>query len=146
MRTIFTTSQIANKDSLPTDKRRALMARVRTRDTAPEKLVRSVAHELGLRFRVCVTALPGSPDVVFPKYGIVIFVHGCFWHHHNCPRGTVPQTRTDFWLAKFEANKIRDRATKAQLKRLGWRVVEIWECETRRPQFLQRKLQRIFDL
>lgn len=130
---------------LTSEQRSALMARIGRRDTAPEMVVRSMAHRLGLRFRLCVKDMPGSPDLVFPRHKVVIFVHGCFWHHHSCPRGTVPKTRTEFWLAKFEANQKRDRANRARLRQLGWTVVEIWECETRQLGALERKLRRTFN-
>lgn len=117
----------------PVDPQRSrMMARVRNKNTEPEMLVRSTAHRLGYRFRLHRRDLPGSPDLVFPKWRSVVFVHGCFWHRHpGCRRATVPKTRTDFWSAKFAANILRDERAKADLEALGWRVAVIWECEIR---------------
>lgn len=107
------------------------MRRVRQRDTDPELVVRRVAHALGYRFRLHRRDLPGTPDIVFPKYRAALFVHGCFWHRHQgCARATMPKTRCDYWLPKFEANVERDRRTAAALAQAGWRVAVIWECET----------------
>jgi DNA mismatch endonuclease (patch repair protein) len=133
-------------DPLSADERSRVMKAVHARDTTPERVVRSIAHRLGLRFRLCVAKLPGSPDLVFARHGVVIFVHGCFWHHHSCTRGTIPQTRTEFWLSKFQANKKRDRSNRVKLERSGWRVAEIWECETKDQAGLERKLRRLFML
>lgn len=133
-------------DTISAAARSLMMARVGRRDTTPEIIVRSVAHRLGLRFRVCVHNLPGSPDLVFARHKVVLFVHGCFWHHHDCPRGTTPKSRTDYWLAKFARNQARDHRNRSELRRAGWRVVEIWECETRDPPRLARKLRRVFRL
>lgn len=126
--------------------RSRMMSRIGQRDTTPELVVRSVAHRLGLRFRLCDRSLPGSPDLVFRRHGVVIFVHGCFWHNHDCRDGTVPKTRTDYWAAKFARNKDRDRRNRLELKRAGWKVVEIWECETVDEARLRRRLSRLFKL
>lgn len=117
-------------DRLSRDQRSRLMAAVRTRDTAPEQIVRSLAHRLGYRFRVHYRDLPGTPDLVFPRLRAVIFVHGCFWHAHWCKHGRVEsRTRAAFWSAKRIANKKRDRAAVRKLRRRGWRVAVLWECE-----------------
>src|SRR5438045_1046286 len=108
--------------------RSRMMSGIRGKDTGPERIVRSAAHRLGLRFRLHVRTLPGRPDLVFPKYRTVILVHGCFWHRHGCGLAAVPQTRTDFWMAKFAANVERDRNTRLRLEEEGWRVLEVWEC------------------
>ena len=105
------------------------MARVRSRNTAPEMRVRKVAHAAGLRFRLHRRDLPGSPDLVLPKYKIAVFVHGCFWHRHpNCSRATTPANRAEFWNQKFSKNIARDQAAITALTNLGWRPVVIWEC------------------
>src|SRR5438874_13798865 len=97
------------------------MALIRSKDTGPEKIVRSVAHRLGYRFRLHGRSLPGSPDLIFPRYRKVIFVHGCFWHRHSCKRGrSSPSTRRAFWRAKLEGNAARDQKTLLKLRRLGW--------------------------
>ena len=111
--------------------RSALMARVRGRDTAPERAVRSAAHSLGYRFRLHRRNLPGTPDLTFPRLRKVIFVHGCFWHRHaGCGRTTTPKTRAAYWREKFERNVERDRRNSARLGALGWEVLVVWECET----------------
>jgi DNA mismatch endonuclease (patch repair protein) len=108
------------------------MAAIRNKNTLPEILVRSALHELGYRFRLHRKDLPGTPDVVLPKLRIAIFVHGCFWHCHDCRFGFVaPRTRADFWSEKRHESVRRDERKKQLLLALGWRVVTIWECETR---------------
>lgn len=108
--------------------RSRIMAAVGQKDTGPEKRLRSALHKHGLRFRLHVRSLPGSPDLVFPKYRSVIFVHGCYWHRHGCYRSTTPKSRQEFWNAKFEANKARNRRDIALLSSLGRRVLIVWEC------------------
>jgi len=111
-------------------KRSIVMARIRGRDTKPELLLRSLLHRSGLRYSLRAKGLPGRPDIVLPKYRTVIFVHGCFWHQHRgCPVAAMPKTRAAFWAAKFEANVRRDRVSRAELRRRGWRVIVVWECE-----------------
>jgi DNA mismatch endonuclease (patch repair protein) len=127
-------------------KRRALMARVRHQDTKPELIVRSFLHRSGMRFRLHRSDLPGTPDIVFPALRKIILVHGCFWHRHKgCARTTSPKTRNSFWLAKFEANIARDRRVQRHLRKLGWRILIVWECETRNENGLKRKLQRFLS-
>ena len=106
------------------------MSRVRNRNTRPEVLVRSLLHRLGFRFRLHRKDLPGTPDIVLPKYGAVIFVHGCFWHGHDCSRGKLPDTNADFWRAKIERNIVRDNEVTDQLCSQGWNVIKVWSCET----------------
>lgn len=133
-------------DIVSREKRSRMMSGIRGKDTRPELLVRSTAHRLGLRFRLHVKELPGRPDLVFPRYRTALFVHGCFWHRHDCALAAVPSTRSDFWLAKFAANVERDRRSKAALESQGWRVLEIWECETRRPELVEKRLRAHFGL
>lgn len=124
-------------DVLSPQQRRYCMAQIRSRDTKPELVVRRLAHALGYRFRLHRGDLPGKPDLVFPRLKKVIFVHGCFWHqHHGCRIASIPQTRQDYWLPKFERTKIRDREAKELLQKIGWQVMTVWECETRRPEEL----------
>ncbi len=107
-----------------------MMARIRGRDTQVELLVRSYLHRAGLRFKANDRSLPGSPDLVFPKYRCVVLVHGCFWHrHHGCRFAAMPATRVDFWKSKFAANVARDEMVHASLLALGWRQFTVWECE-----------------
>ena len=119
------------------------MSRIRAKDTRPELLVRSVVHRLGFRFRLHVRNLPGRPDIVLPKYGTVVFVHGCFWHQHRgCNLAYVPKTRVRFWRTKFASNVERDQRDVAALRRLGWRVITVWECETDNVELLEKRLRR----
>jgi DNA mismatch endonuclease (patch repair protein) len=116
-------------DKLDPERRSANMARVRGKDTGPEMRVRRIAHRMGLRFRLHRRDLPGTPDLVFAKHKLVVFVHGCFWHRHEgCSRASTPTTRVDFWQAKFEANTARDRRQQKVLVALGWKVLVLWEC------------------
>lgn len=116
----------------PTLARSALMGRIRGKNTTPEMVVRRAAHRLGLRFRIHRRDMPGTPDIVLRKYGLVIFVHGCFWHRHEgCRRCTVPKTRFDFWNEKFKKNVERDWRDVDVLRKAGWNVLIIWECQTK---------------
>jgi DNA mismatch endonuclease (patch repair protein) len=122
------------------------MARVRGKNTKPELVVRKLAHRLGYRYRLHVRGLPGSPDLVFPGRGKIIFVHGCFWHsHHKCRLATVPKTRRAFWLEKMRTNRERDARILRQLKAAGWQCRVIWECETRDLTLLHKILRRHLD-
>lgn len=119
-------------DTFSREKRSDIMRRVHAKDTTPEKRVRSLLHRLGFRFRLHRKDLPGKPDIVLPKHAAVIFVHGCFWHRHEgCPRASTPASRRDYWLPKFERTVKRDAENQARLRRLGWRVILVWECELR---------------
>jgi len=120
------------------------MSRIRSKDTAPEKTVRSLLHKMGYRFRLHDVRLPGSPDIVLPRLQTVILVHGCFWHRHkNCKFAFMPKTRTNFWMTKFEQNIVRDKRVCGNLKRLGWRIAVIWECEVGDSEKLRAKLDRL---
>ena len=117
------------------------MARIRAKNTAPELVVRRLLHKVGYRFRTHASFLPGTPDVAFTRRKKVVLVHGCFWHRHpGCPRAAVPSSRVDFWKQKFEQNCARDARVQAQLCELGWKVLVIWECETKRPEGLRDRL------
>lgn len=121
--------------------RRRIMRAVKSRDTVPELIVRSLAHRMGYRFRVCRRDLPGSPDVVFPRLRKVIFVHGCFWHGHDCGQGVrVPAHNRAYWEKKIARNKERDEAAHAALTALGWKVTVFWECELRNERRVVREL------
>jgi len=130
-------------DALSKEKRSWLMSRIKGRDTKPEILVRSVVHRMGFRFRVHRRDLPGTPDIVLPRHGKIILVHGCFWHgHKRCPRSRRPGTHKRFWNKKLDANIERDERVRRKLRRMGWRILVVWECETRKPEKLLRKLER----
>jgi DNA mismatch endonuclease (patch repair protein) len=119
-------------DTFSKEKRSWIMSRIRGRDTKPEKAIRSQLHRLGYRFRLHRNDLPGRPDIVLPKYRTVLFVHGCFWHQHNeCKRATVPKSNEQYWIPKLKRNVSRFQQAKVALKDAGWKVVVIWECETK---------------
>lgn len=120
-------------DIVDTTKRSKMMAGVRSKDTRPELQVRKFLHSQGFRYRLHAKELPGSPDLVLPKYNVVIFVHGCFWHRHDsCTYATTPATNVDKWLEKFSQNINRDKKNVDTLKMLGWRVITVWECALRK--------------
>jgi DNA mismatch endonuclease, patch repair protein len=117
-------------DSLTSVQRSTQMGRVRSKDTGPELAIRSLVHRLGYRYRLHRKALPGTPDLVFPKRRKLIFIHGCFWHRHeSCVLARLPKSRPDFWLPKLEGNKTRDVRNMDLLVKMGWQVLTIWECE-----------------
>ena len=117
-------------DVFSIEKRSWVMSRVRGRETSPEIKVRSLTHKLGYRFRLHRKNLPGKPDLVFSFRKKVIFVHGCFWHGHDCPRGQrTPKTNTGYWVEKIRKNIERDAKSQSELQSLGWSVLVIWECE-----------------
>ncbi len=131
-------------DVVTTDVRSRMMAGIRRRDTAPELAVRRYLHAAGLRFRTDYRQLPGTPDLVFPKHGVALFVHGCFWHRHQgCRLSTTPSTSVEFWNAKFDANVRRDRHSEHRLRELGWTVIVAWECEVRSTEFLDQLFWQI---
>lgn len=127
-------------DRLSPEARSRLMSRIRSRDTGPERAVRSILHGLGFRFRLHRRDLPGTPDIVLPGRGMVVFVHGCFWHGHRCKVDKMPKSRIDYWGPKIEANKARDKRKSAKLRRLGWSVVTVYECELKLPERLAARL------
>lgn len=128
-------------DKLSEERRSWNMSRIRDKDTTPEMFVRRLIHAAGFRYRLHVREMAGSPDLVFPRFRKVIFVHGCFWHRHRCANGQVmPKTRTEFWKAKFDENVARDKIARQQLRRDGWKILVVWECETR-----TRNLQHLQD-
>ena len=122
------------------------MALIRSKDTKPELIVRMVAHRLGYRYRLHRKDLPGKPDLVFPGRRAIIFVHGCFWHGHNCKRGSrVPKTRTEYWRVKIAGNADRDRKAVAALEADGWRVLTIWECELTNQSSLETRISAFLE-
>lgn len=111
--------------------RSRMMSNIRSKNTSPELLIRKALHARGFRFRVHAKNLPGTPDLVLPKYNAVIFIHGCFWHGHDCRYFKVPQTRQDFWMEKIGKNQARDELQLKAIRALNWRVLIIWECAAR---------------
>ena len=122
------------------------MAAIKSKNTKPEIAVRKLLHSMGYRFRLHRKDLPGSPDIVLPKYKTVIFVHGCFWHRHeNCKYATTPKTRVEFWENKFKANVKRDLEIQEKIKNIGWQSLVIWECDTRNISFMKNKIEKLFN-
>ena len=122
------------------------MSAIKSKNTKPEIKVRKLLHSMGYRFRLHSKDLPGSPDIVLPKYKTVIFVHGCFWHRHeNCKYASTPKTRKEFWNKKFTENKKRDSEIQEKIKILDWRSVVIWECETKNIENLRDKIIDVFN-
>lgn len=131
-------------DTLNEERRSWNMSRIRSRNTKPEVLVRSLLHRMGYRFRLHVSSLPGTPDLVLPRYKTVIFVHGCFWHRHSgCKYSYVPKSRIEFWKRKFEKNIEADRRAVEELKELGWSVFVIWECELADTESLTKRISAL---
>ena len=127
--------------------RSQIMQAVGRSNTRPELAVRRILHGLGLRFRLHRKDLPGTPDIVLPRYQTAVFVHGCFWHRHEgCSRTTTPKTRADFWSRKFQQNVARDRKNEELLTASGWSVLTVWECETKRPGDLRSRLAETFSV
>jgi DNA mismatch endonuclease (patch repair protein) len=127
-------------DTRTADQRRRIMQSVKTQDTGPEWLVRRLLHAKGYRFRLHAKHLPGRPDIVFPSRKKAIFVHGCYWHGHKCSKGQLPKSRLDYWGPKIEANRERDARKSSELKALGWGTLTVWQCQTKNPQKLERRL------
>jgi DNA mismatch endonuclease (patch repair protein) len=124
------------------EKRSEIMRKVRGKDTALERTVRSIVHRLGFRFRLHVAGLPGRPDIALPRHRKVIFVNGCFWHQHRgCPRSKLPRTRATWWRRKLERNVVRDRQARRRLRSMGWRTLVVWECRANDLRSTERRLR-----
>lgn len=122
------------------------MSAIRGKNTAPEKLVRSLAHAAGYRFRLHRRDLPGTPDLVFPRWNAVILVHGCYWHGHGCKRGgTGAKSNTSYWGPKIDRTKTRDQVTQQRLEERGWRVLTIWECELRDREAITHRIKSFLE-
>jgi DNA mismatch endonuclease, patch repair protein len=134
-------------DVFTPEKRSAVMRRVKGRDTAPEMIVRRALRALGVGYRLGGAGLPGRPDVVMQGRGAVIFVHGCFWHGHDCARGArQPKANADYWRAKIGRNRARDHASCEALAADGWRVLTLWECDLKDPGALSARLRSFLTL
>ena len=128
-------------DTLTPERRSWNMSRIRSSDTTPERLVRSLLHRMGYRFRLQRKDLPGRPDIVLPRYRTVVLVHGCYWHRHpNCRLAYTPKSNQEFWETKFAENVSRDSRQCEELGAMGWRVIIVWECETKELQSLSERL------
>jgi DNA mismatch endonuclease (patch repair protein) len=136
--------QPVNKDHLTKARRSWNMSRIRGKDTTPEKVVRTLMHRMGYRFRLHGKKLPGRPDIVLAKHKTVILVHGCFWHRHTgCRNCTTPTNNRRFWMKKLGGNATRDKLNRRALTKLGWRVVVVWECEAERADVLLKKITQL---
>lgn len=134
-------------DVLTPEQRKKCMSNIRNKGTRPEERIRKALFAAGFRYRKNDRKLAGCPDVVLPKWRIVIFVHGCFWHGHDgCRYFKLPDTRQEWWKAKINRNRQRDAVVRAELVKAGWRVVEIWECETRKKETLKETVIRLEKL
>lgn len=121
------------------------MGRIRSKDTRPELLVRRAVWRAGFRYRLHVKGMPGRPDLVFPRLRTVVFVHGCYWHAHTCQKGRIPGANRQFWHDKFMANQSRDERDRAELRRLGWRVIVVWECALASAARRESTLRGVLD-
>ena len=121
--------------------RSKIMAAVHSRNTGPERAVRSLVHRLGYRYSLTRTDLPGSPDLVFVSRRKVIFVHGCFWHAHSCRFGRTPKSRVVYWKTKFSTNRARDRRQANELRKTGWSVMIVWQCELKKRHALEARIE-----
>ena len=129
-------------DTISKSERSRIMAAVKGEDTGPEMIVRRMVHAMGFRYRLHVRALPGKPDMVFPRLQKVILIHGCFWHLHDCPRCRIPSSHRRYWVAKLSGNAERDKLVRRALRRAGWQTLVVWECQTM-PTRLRRLKKRI---
>ena len=133
-------------DTLTPQERSARMALIRGKNTKPELLVRRLVHSLGYRYRLHRSDLPGKPDMVFPGRGKIVLVHGCFWHRHKeCALARLPKSRGEFWLPKLEGNAKRDARNIRALRRQGWGVMTIWECQLGDMELLARRIKRFLN-
>ncbi|KAF5433197.1 DNA mismatch endonuclease, patch repair protein [Candidatus Methanophagaceae archaeon] len=125
------------------NKRSQIMSKISGKETEPEILVRKFLFRKGFRYRKNDKRYPGTPDIVLPKYKTVIFVHGCFWHGHNCRAGKLPETRKEFWQNKIDTNIARDKKSRRDLEKLGWKVLVIWQCELKNKKIRTETLKNI---
>lgn len=130
-------------DNVSKEKRSEIMRNIRGKDTVPEKAVRSMIHRMGYRYRLHAKYLPGKPDMVFPGRKKVIFVHGCFWHlHEGCRKAAFPKSKKQYWVPKLLLNRERDQHTVQELKKMGWKVLVVWQCQISKTSVLSRRIKR----
>ena len=132
-------------DNLSKQERSERMSRIKGTDTGPEMTVRRIVHGMGFRYRLHVRELPGKPDIVLPKLGKIIFVHGCFWHQHECAFSHVPKSNVSYWRPKLQRNQVRDRENIKALRSIGWKCLTLWECQMSNPERLLRRLTKFLD-
>lgn len=132
-------------DHVSKEKRSYIMKRIRGKDTAPELMVRKLIYSLGYRYRLHVKELPGKPDLVFLGRKKIIFVHGCFWHGHNCKKGKPPKTNFDYWLPKLNENQARDARNQTLLESMGWQVLVLWQCEINDTDSLKKIITNFLE-
>lgn len=124
-------------------KRSQIMASITGKETKPEISVRSYLFRQGFRFRKNVKTIPGKPDIVLPKYQTIIFIHGCFWHGHNCKKATRPTSNTEFWNTKIQGNIERDKQVKSELKKIGWKILTVWDCELKSKERFDDTMRKL---
>ena len=127
-------------DKLNKSQRSDNMSSIKSKNTKPELIIRKLLFSKGYRYKIHDKKLPGKPDIVMPRRKVVVNVHGCYWHYHGCSRSNIPKTQTGYWVDKLENNKRRDFQNKRKLKKLGWRVIEVWECTLKK-----RNLEKTFN-
>ena len=133
-------------DSVSSSRRSEIMSRIRAKDTKPELTVRRMVHGMGYRYRLHRRDLPSTPDMVFPGRRKIILIHGCFWHHHEaCPAGRIPKSRRKFWTEKLQGNARRDQRNLVALRKLGWKVLVVWECDLARLDRLASRIQKFLQ-
>lgn len=133
-------------DFLTPDERSELMSRIRSKDTTPERKIRALLSTMGFRYRLHGKDLPGCPDLVFRRSKRVIFVNGCFWHFHaNCKGGKLPKSKLDYWIPKLEKNRARDRKSARLLRKAGWKILVIWDCQLANPDILKKRIFKFFE-
>lgn len=133
-------------DDLTKEQRHKNMSNIHSKNTKPEEKVRRYLFGKGFRYRKNVRTLPGCPDIVLPKYRVVVFVNGCFWHKHNCGRFVWPSSNQDYWFPKINRNVERDQMNKAELEKLGWKVIVVWECSLKKKTFDETMKQLAVDI
>jgi DNA mismatch endonuclease (patch repair protein) len=131
-------------DNISKSERSRVMACVKSKNTTPEMIVRRLIHRMGYRYRLHDSSLPGCPDLVFPRLRKIIIVHGCFWHMHTCGRCRIPSSRRVYWVGKLRRNAARDRRTLRAVKRAGWKVLVVWECQTKNADRLSARISAFF--